>query len=130
MGAVDPGSTLETCLHISCPKVGLQLLTGEEWMALTPRVPGSPFHILEAGVRDVQLNLPAAGLPQSASTSEQNSLVPVWTQDGSTGGLAGQLQTSVHQRVWLCTIPYYCAAVRWHPHTCTTPISRVLAVLL
>ena len=68
MGAVDPGGTLEMCPHISCPKVGLQLLTGEEWMALTPRVPGSPFHILEAGVRDVQLNLPAAGLllnPQS-----------------------------------------------------------------
>ena len=61
VGAVDPGGTLEMCLHISCPKVGLQLLTGEEWMALTPRVPGSPFHILEAGVRDVQLNLPAAG---------------------------------------------------------------------
>ena len=68
MGAVDPGGTLEMGLHISCPKVGLQLLTGEEWMALTPRVPGSPFHILEAGMRDVQLNLPAAGLllnPQS-----------------------------------------------------------------
>ena len=62
MGAGDPGGTLEMSLHISCPKAGLQLLTGEEWMALTPRVPGSPFHILEAGVRDVQLKLPAAGL--------------------------------------------------------------------
>lgn len=30
-------------------------------MALTPRVPGSPFHVLEAAVRDVRLNLPAAG---------------------------------------------------------------------
>lgn len=30
-------------------------------MALTPRVPGSPFHVLEAAVRDVCLDLPAAG---------------------------------------------------------------------
>lgn len=49
-------------LQISCPKVGVQLSTGEEWMALTPRVPGNPFHILEAALRDVQLDLPAAGL--------------------------------------------------------------------
>jgi hypothetical protein len=48
-------------LDIFCPKAGLQLSTGEEWMALTPRVPGSPFHVLEAAVRDVRLNLPAAG---------------------------------------------------------------------
>ena len=57
----DAAGTLEMSLRIFCPKVGLQLSTGEEWMALTPRVPGSPFHILEAAVREVRLDLPSAG---------------------------------------------------------------------
>ena len=100
MGAVDPGGTLEMCLHISCPKVGLQLLTGEEWMALTPRVPGSPFHILEAGVRDVQLNLPAAGLPSNLYSPHrlqvsQKQLLLIWTSNGLRA-IAGQFQTLAH----------------------------------
>ena len=100
MGAVGTGGTLEMCLHISCPKVGLQLLTGEEWMALTPRVPGSPFHILEAGVRDVQLNLPAAGVCCSLQTHHrpndcQKLLSLDWMSSGSTIGLA------VHLHVYL-----------------------------
>ena len=59
--AGDSASSLEMSLHVFCPKVGLQLSTGEEWLALTPRVPGSPFHTLEAAVREVRLNLPTAG---------------------------------------------------------------------
>ena len=103
MGAVDPGGTLETCLHISCPKVGLQLLTGEEWMALTPRVPGSPFHILEAGVRDVQLNLPATGLPFGLRPPQDRT--PCCQSGQSMGQQEGFLGSCKH----LCVDEYVCA---------------------
>ncbi len=48
-------------MRVACPKLGLQLAVGEEWMALTPRVPESPFHTLEAAIRDVSITLQPTG---------------------------------------------------------------------
>lgn len=49
-------------MRVACPKLGLQLAVGEEWMALTPRVPLSPFHTLEAAIRDVSITLQPTGM--------------------------------------------------------------------
>ena len=49
-------------MRVACPKLGLQLAVGEEWMALTPRVPVSPFHTLEAAIRDVSITLQPTGM--------------------------------------------------------------------
>ncbi|BDA48871.1 hypothetical protein COCOBI_12-5540 [Coccomyxa sp. Obi] len=54
-------------MSVSCPKLGLQLAVGEEWMALTPRVPLSPFHTLEAAIRDVSFSVKPTGMPPPSS---------------------------------------------------------------
>lgn len=53
---------LVVSMRVSCPKLGLQLAVGEEWMALTPRVPLSPFHTLEAAIRDVSFSVQPTGM--------------------------------------------------------------------
>jgi hypothetical protein len=52
---------VRVCLAV--PKLGFQLAVGEEWLALTPRVPSCPFSSLEAAVRDVSLTLHSSGAP-------------------------------------------------------------------
>jgi len=56
-------SPIAVRMSVACPKLGVQLNVGEEWMALTPRVPLSPFHTLEAAVRDVSVSLHPSGAP-------------------------------------------------------------------
>lgn len=52
---------LQASLRADCPKLGAQLCVGEEWAALTPRVPATPFKVLEAAVRHTALAVPPAG---------------------------------------------------------------------
>lgn len=62
-GRAAPGAPpVVVSMSVSCPKLGLQLAVGEEWMALTPRVPLSPFHTLEAAIRNVSFSVKPTGV--------------------------------------------------------------------
>lgn len=87
----DGASPIAVRMSVACPKLGVQLNVGKEWMALTPRVPLSPFHTLEAAIRDVSVSLHPSGAPfappspcacgrslWSARMHSQSSSTEVW----------------------------------------------------
>lgn len=55
-------SSISVAVSVMVPKLGFQLAVGEEWMALTPRVPCFPFSTLEAAIRGVKLDLQPTGI--------------------------------------------------------------------
>ena len=66
-------------------------------MALTPRVPGSPFHVLEAAVREVRLSLPTAGrelhpdlVLKLRSPAGAHTLAEFWLCTRLFSGIVGQ----------------------------------------
>ena len=100
---------LRACVSVACPKLGLQLLVGDEWMALTPRVPSAPFCSLEAAFRSVSLTLPSSG---SASLACESLVVGGLTaQDRPLSAVVVQSPSS-HCRRLLAIADLHAAATR------------------
>lgn len=100
---------LRARVSVACPKLGLQLRVGDEWMALTPRVPSAPFCSLEAAIRSVSLTLPASG---SASLACESLAVGGLTaQDRPLSAVVVQ-SPSPHCRRLLAIADLHAAATR------------------
>ena len=100
---------VRACLSIACPKLGLQLRVGEEWMALTPRVPSAPFCSLEAAIRNVSLTLPASD--RASLACESLAVGGLTAQDKPLRAVVMQSPSS-HCRRLLAIADLHAAATR------------------